>query len=207
MKQLLVLGGGGHARVVLDAARSSGRIVAGVFDDRPGRTGQTIDGFAIVGDYAGFLGKLHTGIEAFVAVGANDVRLRLASEAPAQWATLVHASAYVAPSAVLGVGTVVMAGAVVQPGAVVGDHVVVNTCSSVDHDCVVADGVHIAPGARLCGGVHVGDGALVGAGSVVLPNIRVGAWAVVGAGAMVRDDIPPAETWVGMPAKRRQVST
>jgi len=204
-RQIAIIGGGGHARVVLDVARAQGRGLVGLFDDRPEQQGKSVDGCPVAGTFQDLVNRPRENFEVIVAIGANDVRLRLASECPARWATLVHPSASVSPFANLGHGTVVMAGAVVQPGATIGDHVIVNTCASVDHDCVVSDGVHIAPGARLCGGVHVGDGALVGAGAVILPGVRIGAWAVVGAGAMVRDNVPAAETWVGVPAHRRVV--
>ncbi|MBX3112566.1 MAG: acetyltransferase [Fimbriimonadaceae bacterium] len=203
--RIAIIGGGGHARVVVDLARALGRTIVGIFDDRPGQQGQSVDGCPVVGTLMDLVGRPRDDFEAVVAIGANDVRLRVASECPTKWATLVHPAATVSPSATLGHGTLVMAGAVVQPGTTLGDHVVVNTRASVDHDGVVADGVHIAPGATVCGGVHIGDGALVGAGAVLLPGARVGAWAVVGAGAVVRDEVPAAETWVGVPAKRRVV--
>lgn len=204
-KPLAVIGGGGHARVVLDVARALGRFNVSVYDEHPDKRGSAFDGFPVVGNFEDFLAGQRDQIEAVVAIGANDVRLRVASEANVAWATLAHPSATVSPNSVLGHGTVVFAGAVVQPGTRVGDHTIVNTRAGVDHDCVIGDGVHVAPGATLCGGVHVGDGALIGAGATLLPGVRVGNWAVVGAGSVVRADIPDAETWVGVPARRREI--
>lgn len=115
--------------------------------------------------------------------------------------TIVHRSAFVANSALLGDGCQVLAQAAVCAYARLGRGVIVNTSASVDHDCEIGDGVHLAPGARLAGEVTVGARAFIGTGAVVLPRICIGEDAVVGAGAVVVKDVPPGITVVGNPAR------
>jgi sugar O-acyltransferase (sialic acid O-acetyltransferase NeuD family) len=195
---LLVLGAGGHAKVVIDTARAQGWSVYAAVDDNPSLWGHPIEGVPVLGSLetaAGWQGW------AIIAVGDNRTRYAVSQRYALRWATLIHPTAWLSPSAKIGEGTLVAAGVVVQPEAQIGRHAILNTACSIDHDCVVGDWVHIAPGARLAGGVHVDEGALVGIGAVVLPNIRIGAWSVVGAGAVVTREVPPHAVVVGVPAR------
>ena len=115
-----------------------------------------------------------------IAVGNNRDRAREAAERQGTTYTyLVHPTASVASSALIGMGTVIMAGAVVQARAVIGAHCILNTGCGVDHDSVLEDFVHIAPGANLCGSVRVGEGALVGVGVGVAPSAVIPPWVVL----------------------------
>ena len=111
-----------------------------------------------------------------IAVGNNRDRRREAALHHTTYTYLVHPSASVASSALIGMGTVIMAGAVVQARAVIGQHCILNSGCSVDHDCVLEDFVHIAPGAHLCGTVRVGEGTMVGTGVCVAQNSTIPAW-------------------------------
>ena len=205
MKALWVLGAGGHAKSVIDAARTAGGYhVAGLLDDDIGRSGTEVLG-AFVQGIVSQESIARLAIEwAVIAVGSNVDRQRLAERCVGfvRWATLVHARAYLAPGVVLGEGTVVMAGAVVQPDTHVGKHVIINTASSVDHDGRIGDYAHIAPAARLGGAVTIGAGALLGLGCAVLPERVVGDWTVVGAGAVVAHDVPAGARVKGLPARQ-----
>jgi sugar O-acyltransferase (sialic acid O-acetyltransferase NeuD family) len=197
-RALLLLGAGGHAKVVISTAKAQGWQVCAALDDNSERWGSQIEGVPITGG-------LETATQwkewAFIAIGDNHVRSALSQRYQLCWATLIHPTAWIADSAKIREGTLITAGVVVQPAAQVGRHVILNTACSVDHDCVVGDWAHVAPGARLTGGVQVDEGALIGAGAVVLPNIHVGAWSVVGAGAIVTHDVPPHTVVVGVPAR------
>lgn len=206
MKNLLVLGAGGHAKVVVDAARSSGRwTVVALLDDNRVLWGRQIEEVKVAGgidDLRRWRGRAD-GV--LVAVGNNEVRRMLqgtAVEAGFVAATAVHARAAIADSARLGGGTVVMAGAIVNPSAYLGDGVIVNTGATVDHDCGIADWVHIAPGVSLCGEVTVGEAALIGVGAKVLPGVRIGKHCLVAAGAVVTHDLADGERVAGVPARR-----
>lgn len=204
----VVIGGGGHARVVIDALRASrlGEPRA-VVDAAPDRRGQIVDGVEIVGGDAELPALLAKGITHFVmgicGAGNNGPRRRLFEAAQAQGfrpLTLVHPSAVVSKAAVLGEGVQVLARAVVNPGATIGVNVVINTGAIIEHDCVLANHAHVASGAVLAGGVRVEEGAHVGAGSVTRQGCVIGAGAIVGAGASVVEDVPANVVVVGVPA-------
>jgi sugar O-acyltransferase (sialic acid O-acetyltransferase NeuD family) len=210
MKRLWVIGSGGHAKVVIDAARASGEFdVVGVLDDREGRWGETVLGVPVRGPASPE--TLHRlGVDlAVIAVGPNQARAEISRRfgVSPEWATVVHPAAILSRHVRLGEGTVVAAGTVVQPDSVVGRHAILNTCCSVDHDCRVGDFVHLAPGVRLAGDVRIGVGALLGIGSCVLPQKAVGAWSTVGAGGVVVDDIPDGVKAIGVPARYAREGT
>ena len=194
-----VIGGGGHAKVVVQAVLAAGRKVAAVFDDEPSLWGKTVLSVPITGPIARAAEKPQ--LPAIIALGDNRLRKSVADGLDLDWATIVHPSAYVGPSVELGAGTVVLPGAIVQLGTVVGNHAIINTAASVDHDCTIGDFSHIAPGVHLAGGVAVGSGVLMGIGSVAIPGITIGDGATIGAGAAVVDDIPNDVVAVGVPAK------
>jgi sugar O-acyltransferase (sialic acid O-acetyltransferase NeuD family) len=206
-KKVIVLGAGGHARVVIDALRTAKRPPALCLDPERALWGKAIEGVEIAGG-DDRLAKLPPGRFALAnGVGAPlDTRpRRRIYEAMAgrgyEFPAVVAASATVAASASLADGAQVLARAVVNPGAVVGVNAIVNTGAIVEHDCLVGDHAHVCPGVILCGGVRVGAGAFIGAGAVVLPGVRIGVGAVVGAGVVVRKSVPDGGR--ALPARRR----
>ncbi|HET8524680.1 MAG TPA: acetyltransferase [Thermomicrobiales bacterium] len=204
MRRLFLLGGGGHAKVVVDAARAMGDYdVTGIFDDDPARQGGDVLGVPVLGPICEESFARHEARLAVIAIGDNRMRRQIACRYGhlVEWATIVHPRAIVAASATLGRGTVVMAGAVVQPAVVIGEHVILNTVSSVDHDSEVGSFAHLAPGVHAAGGVRIGEGALIGIGAVALPERTIGAWATVGAGAVVVRDVQGGAIVKGVPAR------
>jgi sugar O-acyltransferase (sialic acid O-acetyltransferase NeuD family) len=205
-RPVVVIGAGGHAKVVISTLQSCGVRVDGVYDDDPRRWGESLLGVPIRGSTA--MLKDRSQWQGVIAIGGNQIRERLASELPLRWITVVHPRACVHTSAQVGAGTVVFAGAVIQPDTVIGRHCVVNTGASVDHDNRIDDFAFIGPGARLAGGVTVGPGAMLGIGAVVIPGRTIGRQAIVGAGAVVIRDLPADIVAVGCPAEivRTQVA-
>lgn len=195
---VVVMGAGGHAKVVIGALRACGRRVSAVYDSTPEKWGRTCAGVTVLSaaEYS-----YEAGSEVILAIGDNRARQELDRRLSAPSPVLIHPAAWVDPTARLGPGTIVCAGAVVQAEAVVGRHAIVNTGASVDHDCVLGDYVHAAPGARLAGRVSVGEGALLGVGSSFVPGVRIGAWSTIGAGAAVVDDVPGGVVARGVPAR------
>ncbi|HEY8608890.1 MAG TPA: acetyltransferase [Noviherbaspirillum sp.] len=201
---LVLLGAGGHARVLLALARAAGMPLYGVCD--PGLAAQSVkqwDGLQVLGgdDALDRLDPARTGLINGVGqlVGAQG-RRKLYDACRAKgfgFPVLVHPAAWVAPNAELAQGVQVMAGAVVQPGSRIGENSVVNTRAGIDHDCVIGAHVHIAPGAILCGGVGVGDRAFVGAGATVIQGLQVGEDAVLAAGAVLVRNLDAGSRYVG----------
>jgi sugar O-acyltransferase (sialic acid O-acetyltransferase NeuD family) len=196
---IAVLGAGGHAKVVISALRASGEIVAAVFDDDASKTGGVVCGAPVQGPISRALELgLH---QAVIAVGDNASRKRIAESFDFHGVQVQHPTAWVDPTARIGVGTVIFAHTVIQADTTLGDHVIVNTSATVDHDCVIASFVHLAPGSNLGGGVKVGASALIGLGASIKPYVSVGEKAVIGCGAAVVSDIAAAHRAVGVPAR------
>ena len=196
---VVVIGAGGHAKVLISTLTACGVSVAAVVDDDDTKWGMDAQGTRV--------GRIERelGGRGIVGIGDNAQRREMARTLSLEWQTVVHPSAYVHPSAKLGRGTVVFAGAVVQPDSVIGDHVIVNTGATVDHDCVVDDYAHLAPGVHLAGSVRVGEGAFLGIGSGVSPGVKIGRWAALGAGAVAIRDVADGVVAVGVPARALEV--
>lgn len=203
MSGVIVIGAGGHAKVVADILLQHGVTVTGYLDDNPTTWAETPLGLPVLGATGDFQRYSPEGL--VMGIGSNKTRRevveRLGEAAERLWCNAVHPRATLAPSVRLGRGVVIAAGAVINPDTVILDHAIVNTSASVDHDCMVGRFAHLAPGTRLAGGVTVGEGALLGVGSLYIPNLTIGAWAVVGAGAAVVRDVPAGVTARGVPAR------
>ncbi len=201
---LVIVGAGGHAKVVVEVARAAGRFdVVGLIDPRP--AAPRVLGVPVLGGDE-ILPRLRAeGVAwAFVALGGNAARQRIGGELRAagfRLATLVHPSAVVMPSARVGEGVVVMARVAVSADARVEDLAILNTGAVVEHDNLIGAAAHIAPLAALAGNVRVGARALVGVGSAVRPGVSIGADAVVGAGSAVVSDVPAGAAVGGVPAR------
>jgi sugar O-acyltransferase (sialic acid O-acetyltransferase NeuD family) len=199
MRDIVVIGAGGHSKVVISALRASGHEPIAVLDDDSTKTNSQILGVPVRGAL-----NLLREIEAagvVMAIGNNRTRRRIASKLDAAWITVIHPTAYVDPTARVGPGTVVFAGAIIQADTVIGAHAIINTGASVDHDCIIGDFTHLAPGVRLAGDVRVGEGTLMGIGSVAIPGVRIGNWATIGAGAAAIANIASDTVASGLPAR------
>lgn len=202
----MVIGGGGHACVVIDAWLQAGGKAAGaqVYDDNPALAGCVLDhGIRI---QTGFDWAVVRGIDCHVAVGDNTTRERLMQRVLAYGGrprTLVHPRAIVASSARIGDGCLIAAGAIVSARAEVRDGAIINHGAVVDHDCEVGAFSHVAPNATLGGRVKLGNRVLIGAGANLLPGMTVGLDTIIAAGAVLTRNAPAHCTMVGIPAKRR----
>jgi len=204
---VLVIGAGGHGRVVADILLRTHEVGGnykpiGFLDDDPRLLGVRLLRLEVFGPISELDRFAHDA--AIVAIGQNSTRARIFKSLRVKGERLVnaiHPSAVLAPDVSLGNGLMVCAGAVVNPSTRIGDNVILNTGCTVDHDNVIGPHAHVAPGVHTGGGVRVEDGAFLGIGAVVLPGRTVGEWAIVGGGAAVVRDIPPRVTAVGVPAK------
>lgn len=193
---LHVIGGGGHASVVVDVARRAGFAEITVWSEDTPEAGRFPAGTRLR-----HVAELTPTLPVVLGIGDLAQRSRLRARFP------VFAPAIIDPSAVIGTGVSVADGAVVFAACVLNANAridtdaIINTGCIVEHDCVVHSNAHLSPGVRLAGTVVVGRGAHVGVGGIVLPGVKVGEGAVVGAGAVVTRDVPAGVTVVGVPAK------
>lgn len=203
--RVILLGAGGHAKVVLDALSSRDICVSGVAD--PGLVAQGLyswRGLDVLGGDDAVLAldpasvRLVNGIGSIP--GGKDVRRELFirySDAGYRFLTVVHARSVVSVSASLEEGAQIMAGAIVQADTKVGPNTLINTNASIDHDCSLGAHCHIAPGVTVCGGVSIEESVHIGTGASVIQGIRLGAKSLIGAGVTVRKDVAPGVKFVG----------
>lgn len=195
---VILIGGGGHAKVVMECVRQAGDRVVGILDDAL-EVGTTVLDVPVLGKIADY--KAHTQHKFLIAIGSNLVRKRIAQQLPVGWHTAVHPSAVVSRYAKISAGTVIMPGAVVNPGAAIGEHCIVNSGAVVEHDNILEDFVHISPKAALGGTVRIGQQTHIGIGAVVKNDLNICGGCTVGAGAVVVKNITQAGTYVGVPAR------
>jgi len=202
---VIIIGAGGHGRVVLDILRLGRELnPVGFLDAEPALAGSSVGGLEVLGA-PNQLVRLRRSVRgAIVAIGDNRVRAgyaRLVEQHGLELVNAVHPASVVSPSAQLGRNVVIAAGAVAGVEARIADSCILNTHCVVDHECELAEAVHVAPAAALGGRVRVGARTLVGLGSRILPCIQIGEDATIGAGSTVIRDVPSGATVVGVPAR------
>lgn len=204
---IIVLGAGGHAKVVIEALQRSGSPLLGVVEVDPARKGEHVLGVEILGDDEVVLAYRPDQVllaNGLGSVGIPQRRREIFNRFSARgyrFASVVHPAAVVAADVEVGEGTQIMAGAIVQPGCRLGVNSIVNTRASVDHDCRIGDHAHIAPGVTLSGDVVVGETSHLGTGVTVIQGMTIGSLVLVAAGAVVVDDVVDGATVKGIPAR------
>jgi sugar O-acyltransferase (sialic acid O-acetyltransferase NeuD family) len=199
--KLLIIGAGGHGRVVADIALKMNRWqqLAFLDDDENIKSSMNID----------IVGKLcdaftHTSdCDIFVAIGNNKTREKIQGQLEALGANipkLIHPSAVIGEKVEIGSGTVIMAGVVINCCSKIGKSCIINTGSTIDHDNIIEEYVHISPGVHLGGTVSIGKSSWIGIGATISNNVNITSRCIVGAGAVVIKDITEVRTYVGVPA-------
>jgi UDP-perosamine 4-acetyltransferase len=192
---VIVIGGGGHARVVIDALLAQGAEILGVCDPALPAAQPGPFGLEVLGDDEAVSAHAPGAVKLANGLGAPGAtrRRREVFEAFAargyRFVTVVHPSAVIGREVELGEGAQVMAGVVVQTGARIGRNAILNTGCRIDHDCRIGDHAHIAPGAVLSGVITVEDEVFIGAGASVIQGMRIGHGAIIGAGTVVVRDV------------------
>jgi UDP-perosamine 4-acetyltransferase len=209
---VIVIGAGGHGRVVADALRMSGRIVLGFLEANFDLHGKIIDDVKVLGgddllsDYPPETINLANGIGSTVSTEARRTVYERLNRGGYRFETVCHPSAIIAQSAQVSFGVQIIAGAVIQPLAIIGENTIINTGAIVDHGCIIGKHSHVAPGVVLSGDVHIGDGCHIGTGSIVIQGVGIGACSLVAAGAVVVQDIPPNAWVAGVPARIMEIT-
>lgn len=207
---VILLGTGGHARVLIDTLRLCSVEIIGATNPVQSLRGQEIFGIKVLGPddelYNYSAGKVKL-VNAIGSVALPISRRQLF----AKWknrgyvfADVIHPSAIIATESTIGEGAQVMAGVVIQPGVCLGDNVLINTKTSIDHDSIIGNHSHLAPGVTVSGKVIMDEEVHVGAGATVIQCIQIGKGSLIGAGSLVLENIPAGVTAFGCPAKVRQ---
>jgi sugar O-acyltransferase (sialic acid O-acetyltransferase NeuD family) len=202
----VIVGAGGHGRVVLDILmRGRQYNVIGFLDSNPAIHGRRMDGVPILGSLDALPDLRSQGVcGAIVAIGDNGVRRAFADQIESMGFELInaiHPSSNLAHNVSIGRNLVIAAGALVCAHCQIGDSAILNTGCIIDHETMIGTAVHICPGARIAGRVTVESGAFVGIGATIIQGIRIGCESIVGGGAVVIRDVAPMSTVVGVPAR------
>ena len=199
MNRLIIIGAGGHGKVIADNALKNGYTDICFVDDNI--AGECL-GMPIIGRSTD-IESLNDGKTDFViGIGSNATRRKIAEKYDVNWVTLIHPSTIIATHVSIGVGSVVMAGAIVNPATSIGRHCIINTGAIVEHDNVIGDYVHVSPGAKLSGTVSVGTETWIGTGASVINGVEICADVIIGAGSTVIKTIDNEGTYVGVPVRK-----
>lgn len=201
-KNVVIIGAGGHAKVIADIITKSNDNVIGFLDDNLDIQNKTI-----------YLNKTVLGttkdIDKYkeyyfiIGIGNNNIRENIANNHDLKWYTAIHPNAIIANEVSIEEGSVVMAGSIINTGTKIGKHCIINTKSSLDHDNIIENYVHISPGATLAGTVHIKEKTWICAGATIINNITIAKNNIIGAGSVVIKDINEENgTYVGVPARR-----
>jgi sugar O-acyltransferase (sialic acid O-acetyltransferase NeuD family) len=205
--RVLILGAGGHGRVVLDILLHARKFeVVGFLDNNADIHGRRIDGLPVHGgiDALARIGNELDVRSVIIAIGDNGTRRGLARQVEQlgfELISAVHPSATIAYNVTVGRNVVIAAGSVVCANCQIGDSVILNTGCIIDHQTMVGEGTHICPGVRVAGRVKIEPGVFVGIGATIIPKVTLGCESIVGAGAVVLEDVLPMATVVGVPAR------
>ena len=206
MNNLILIGGGGHCKSVIDVAESAGYTILGILD-RSIPVGATVLGYKVLGNddlIEPYLDKA----EFIVTVGqikSPAIRIRLNKmviDAGGKLATVIAPTAHVSKYATIGEGTVVMHQAVVNAGVQIGMGCIVNTFANIEHDVKLGNFCHVSTGAMVNGEAEIGEGTFIGSQSVVNQCVKVCNMTVVASGSVVHKDITEAGVYAGNPIKR-----
>ena len=204
-KPLILVGGGGHCKSVIDVAESAGYTILGILD-RPEEVGKTVLGYQVIGtddDMAKYADKA----EFIVTVGqikSPNLRIKLhqmLADAHCHLATIIASTSHVSKYAQIDEGTVIMHQAFVNADALIGKGCIINTASIIEHEVIVGDYCHVSTGATINGGATIGNYSFIGSQSVINQCVAVGDRAIIGAGSAVIKDLPCNCIAIGVPAK------
>ncbi len=197
-EKVILVGAGGHAKVIADIVRKKGDIVVGFLDDGK-EIGSEFFGSKIVGRTSD-MEKFYD-YKQIIAIGNGAVREKL-SCANVDFYTAIHPTAVIGEGVTIGKGTAVMAGAIINADTKIGNHAIINSGAVVEHDNIIEDFAHVSPGATVCGTVHIGKLSWIGGGACVKNNVNITGEVLVGVGACVVKDITEAGVYTGVPAKK-----
>ena len=205
-KKVIIIGAGGHAKVIADIIEKSGDEVVGFLDDNKEIGTTIINEYKVIGDLNNRFTMAVTkeNLEFIIAIGDNKKREEISHSPNLKFYTAIHPSAQIGLDVRIEEGKVIMANSCINSSAKIGKHCIINTGAIIEHDNIIEDYVHISPNATLGGTVKIGESTHVGIGSIVKNNITICKNCTIGAGAVVVKNIIEEGTYVGVPARERK---
>ena len=202
-KKVVIIGAGGHAKVIADIIEKSGDEIVGFLDDNKEIGTTIIKEYKVIGDLNNRFAMAVTkkNLEFIIAIGDNKKREEISHSPNLKFYTAIHPSAQMGLDVEIQEGTVIMANACINSSAKIGKHCIINTGAIIEHDNIIEDFVHISPNVALGGTVKIGKSTHVGIGSTIKNNITICENCKIGAGAVVVKDIEKEGTYIGVPAK------
>ncbi len=209
MKKIIIIGAGGHAKVIADIIIKRKKIlkenikIEAFLDDKYTKEEVIYQGIPLIGTIKNINTLKKEDYYFIIAIGNNDIREKIANKYKLKYYTAVHPDAILAEDVKLGKGSVIMANTVINSSSIIADHCIINTSSIIEHDSKIDDFVHISPNTALAGNVKVGRKSWIGMGSSIIQGINIGENVRIGAGSVVLNDIEDNVTAYGVPCRER----
>lgn len=203
-KKVVIIGAGGHAKVIADIIEKSKDILLGFLDDNVEKGKKVICNYSVLGQIGECfrLKEEDESIEFIIGIGNNKRRKEISKKYELKYYTAIHPSAQIGLNVNIAEGTAIMANACINSSTQVGKHCIINSGAIIEHDNIIENYVHISPNVSLGGTVKIGENTHVGIGAVVKNNITICENSKIGAGAVVVKNIEEDGTYVGVPAKK-----
>lgn len=202
-KKVVIIGAGGHSKVVADIVLKSADELIGFLDDNIEISTKIYDNYKVLGKIEKCV-TFEDDIYFALGIGDNNVRKMLCEKFDLKYYTAIHPSAVIACETNIENGCVIMPNAVINACAHIGKGCIINSGAVIEHDDFLEDFVHISPNATLCGNVKVGQCTHIGAGAIIKNSISVTKNAIIGAGAVVVKNIEKSGTYIGVPAVKME---
>lgn len=206
-KKVLIIGGGGHAKVLIESLKSQKIEIYGILEKNPSLIGKKISGISVFEEKEMLLTHppsqtvLVNGIGSTATTNQREEVFTTYKRLRYDFLSIIHSTAYIASDVHIGEGLQAMAGSIIQCGSTIGDNVIINTHSSIDHDCEIGHYTHVAPGVTVSGNVKIGIYCHIGTGASIIQGIQIGKCALIAAGSVVIRDIRENQKVCGVPAK------
>lgn len=201
MKEIIIIGSGGHAKVIIDILERSNKKIYGILDDDLNKKDLKVLGYSILGTTKD-IEKYKQNYSFIIGIGNNAIRKKIAIEnKDLNYEQAIDPSAIISKNIKIGTGTVIMPGAIINVDSKIGNHCIINTGAIIEHDNIIEDYVHISPKGVLCGGVKIGEETWIGANSVIIQGIKIKEKSIVGAGSVVVRHINKGIVVYGNPAR------
>lgn len=199
MKQLIIVGAGGHAKEVLAIAQSL-EITNILLAEDNAEVNKSVNGVSVIP--MNILEKFKQTSELIIAIGNPKARKEMSQRLSSfNFKSLIHPTAFIGPQVILGYGCLVAPGAILTSNITVGNHVLINTNSVISHDCVLEDFSTISPNSTVGGNTHIGKGAFISLGATIINGITVGEGCLVAAGSVLTKSLDKLEMVAGVPAQ------